>query len=378
MCSANVLPVCGEDGLPYQSACVAQCAGVKVQHTGYCKPAAKGGEALKLDFSVGSRASRKERQQVITRDVMTQYVEAGFRYLGRVRLAEAPSGPKAADLRRSQQVAEKGANMSSLHHASAAEAAAEALKAASKNKLHHVLRYTPSGDVYYAAFNATGASGMFNLTRIPPEVPRNMRWVEEESGLESQGSGAAGRALRMIIGPDERATCGQPPRYPLTAIGQLDFVQQSQDYICSGALVRRDRVLTAAHCVWSIAERAFVRGVAFAAGRYRMPNGIVVSPFGVQAWKHVTLVSDFPSGSAAGSDMAVIQLDNEVSEDAGTMGVEAGCSTSNDWRPMTMQTAGYASDKSNGECVMGACTVSLGCGADATQHTCDTFMVRCL
>jgi hypothetical protein len=35
-CTLSVKPVCGEDGMPYISACVAACAGVRVLREGYC------------------------------------------------------------------------------------------------------------------------------------------------------------------------------------------------------------------------------------------------------------------------------------------------------------------------------------------------------
>lgn len=41
-CALSAKPVCGEDGMPYLSACVAACAGVRVKHEGYC---AKGAPA---------------------------------------------------------------------------------------------------------------------------------------------------------------------------------------------------------------------------------------------------------------------------------------------------------------------------------------------
>jgi V8-like Glu-specific endopeptidase len=302
----------------------------------------------------------KEAAAMVTRETMTQYSTAGFSYLGRVRLADAPSGPLAGSRLRRRYAANFTNEAGARPGLAAAKRATAAAPPAPRQQ--YVLRYTPAGDVYYMR----DESGPAPVMRIPPMYPPRYR--------EEAGPSAGRRALRMIIGSDERSPCGEPPRYPLTAVGQLDFVTQNQDFICSGALVRKDKVLTAAHCVWSSADRAFVRGVDFAAGRYRKADGTVVSPFGVQGWKHVTLVSDFPSGAEPGSDMAVVTLTSPVTGEAGTMGVDADC-TVNDERPMEMNTAGYASDKYNGECVREKCVVSMGCGSEATPHTCDTYMV---
>jgi V8-like Glu-specific endopeptidase len=306
---------------------------------------------------------------MVTRDTMTQYAASGFTYLGRVRLADAPSGPSppaASRLGRAGNFTlESGARPGGGARRGAAAGAGAATADAPRPQL--LLRYTPAGDVYYAAMRDEAGPAPL---RIPPSYPPSQRGGLGEAAA---APGAAGRALRMIIGRDDRSPCGEPPRYPLTAVGQLDFVTQNQDFICSGALVRRDKVLTAAHCVWSVADRAFVRGVDFSAGRYRKADGTVVSPFGAQAWRHVTLVSDFPSGGEPGTDMAIVTLASPVSAEAGTMGVDADC-TPNDERPMQMHTAGYASDKYNGECVRESCVVSMGCGSEATPHTCDTYM----
>lgn len=333
---------------------------------------------------------------------MEAYKDAGFVYLGRVKLAAAPSAPAAParSARGSKEAAFAPRGGSARRQAGPANgtwaargaAPASASPGWSVTTTRHALRYTPSGDVYYSALGVPATMGSFapppptpmtlqsasftaaaDVLRIPPTLPPAGSPYAYDPSLSDDTP--ARRRLRMIIGTDERQTCGQPPRFPLTAVGQLDFITQNQDYICSGALVRKDKVLTAAHCVWSVAERTFVRGIGFAAGRFRTAVGEVVSPFGVQGWKHVTLISDLPSAAMAGSDMAVIALDSDVSPEAGTMGVDAACGRK-EAQGLEVETAGYASDKFNGQCVMDKCHVSWGCGAEATQHTCDTFMVR--
>ena len=356
------------------SACVAACAGARVRHSGYCDDQ----RLLQFAQDRGGGGRRKERQAVVTRATMEAFRESGFAYLGRVRLAAAPAERRAP--KRERRAADEAGPAPGGSGGSSSGASSGGGGGSSAHA--HALRYTPSGDVYYARLNSTAAAA---ITRIAPTRPPRLRLRRSAGEVDGGGNRTAAavaavkqpggaRALRMIIGADERAPCGQPPAYPLTAVGQLDFVAGGLDYICSGALVRPDKVLTAAHCVWSPAEQSFVRGVGFAAGRHRAPSGAVVSPFGVQGWKHVTLVSELPSTTTPGSDLAVITLDAPVSPDAGTMGVEAGCGAADAARPQLLRTAGFASDRAAGECVTQACSVALSCDAPATAHACDTFM----
>lgn len=53
------------------------------------------------------------------------------------------------------------------------------------------------------------------------------------------------------------------PRPAVSAL-QLEFEIDGSPYICSGALFKKDRVLTAGHCVWDDYSSSFVKGVLFA------------------------------------------------------------------------------------------------------------------
>lgn len=244
LCPAAAAPVCGEDGLPYASPCVAACAGARVAHRGYC---AGGPGALKFVVPDSRRGARKERQAVITREVMQQYSGAGFSYLGRVNLADAPSGPAFSGGNATQLGGSSGgrrfANEAGPAHAHGGRRSGAVAGASSSGELGggsassgggssghlHALRYTPAGDVYYARLNASAAAA---LSRIPPTPPAaaaaggGSSAAPAAAGAEllSAAAGASSRALRSIIGSDDRESCGQPPAYPMTAVGELEFV----------------------------------------------------------------------------------------------------------------------------------------------------------
>lgn len=81
---------------------------------------------------------------------------------------------------------------------------------------------------------------------------------------------------RNVIGEDERTLVSNTTVYPYSAMGQLEF---GNGTFCSGTVISRNAILTAAHCVYDMETNEWFQLHRFTPGRFRADDR-VEDPFG--------------------------------------------------------------------------------------------------
>lgn len=300
----------------------------------------------------------------LTDDIINAFRSDGFVYLGKMELSK---GPKLG---------------------AAGAASANSLKTHNGRPVLpaqvSAVRYTPEGHVYimktpHRVQNEAGSRTSDTPAEVPvimPNIPPSaLASANSSSPFESEATRRHGRSLSIIVGADERKLCPTGAPYPLSAIGQIDFVERNTPFICTGTLLTNSLVLTAAHCVWDVESQTFADMVTYAPGRYRLPDGKVVNPHGSYNWSHATLMKNYLTSGEGQADIALVKLDGTVPAAAGTMGLKTDCTNSSTpEKNLPVTTAGYPSDKPEGECNMAYCSIDFDCAKESTRHSCDTFM----
>lgn len=212
--------------------------------------------------------------------------------------------------------------------------------------------------------------------------------------LDSGGGGDAGGAPRSgaalhrqltVIGKDERVVC-PINSYPFGAMGQLEATADDGTFMCSGALIAPDRLLTAAHCVWDDRKaHSFFDRLAFHPAQYKV-GGRIEQPMGRVDWEHVTTFKayvddpDLPPGLRF--DIAIVKLVKPIGVKFGWLGIRAERPPCNAGEIVTMSLAGYPGDDPFtptddvffGGCYLDSCRVNLTCADPMATHDCDSYI----
>ncbi|MDJ0850440.1 MAG: trypsin-like serine protease [Myxococcota bacterium] len=157
----------------------------------------------------------------------------------------------------------------------------------------------------------------------------------------------------QVIGRDDRKLVRNTTSVPWRWICKLEprFPGSSGAGICTGALIAPNKVLTAAHCLYSRTRRAPVRSVRVVPGKRGPSRSRTHEPFGSTSGRKVHMLRSYQRGRTRAivraSDYAVITLRQPIGRRAGQFPRIRAWSASA-LRRGRYTTAGYPGDKNRG------------------------------
>ncbi|MGV0870541.1 trypsin-like serine peptidase [Corynebacterium kalidii] len=181
--------------------------------------------------------------------------------------------------------------------------------------------------------------------------------LADTGATTTESSNGSYRPPRKVIGNDDREHVEETRTSPHRRVGQINFRNGANSYICTGWLISSDTVATAGHCLADDSS-----DITFSPGR----NGSV-NPFGTQNATQVWYDQDY---GQEGRDWGVIKLDEPVGDNVGWFGV-----TTTDGEDLIGDDAriiGYPGDKPSGTLWQHTGTVTASDPRRVTYDT-DTF-----
>ncbi len=181
---------------------------------------------------------------------------------------------------------------------------------------------------------------------LPPTIARSLgdaRAVYSEYEMGDAAVSPDDFVPFTVIGDDTRAAVTPTTGFPARAVVQILLESANgRQHLCSGAMVSRDTVLTAAHCIHS----GTVAGAAFRNFQVLPGRNAGAAPFGSCRAREAMVLSGWltavSSIEARYYDLGALKLDCAVGEQTGWLGVR---SLTDDEVGLPTTVQGYAADR---------------------------------
>jgi glutamyl endopeptidase len=178
---------------------------------------------------------------------------------------------------------------------------------------------------------------------------------------------------RQVFGEDDRIQITQTTKYPFNVIGQIWSMNSKGEWsICSGTLIGKRTVITAAHCLYNHDAGGWLADYEFYPGL----NGQDDAPYGMFGFSDAYILEGYITnykgfyGSVVPWDLGVLILDQPAGEKVGWMGY----ATYDPAYPFTAIIVGYPGDKPTSTMWGTSCDVDPATATENNfSYLCDTF-----
>ncbi len=212
-------------------------------------------------------------------------------------------------------------------------------------------------------------------------VPPSRELLDTVAAPRPQGAPGAQRDLdpvfdpaaeRTVFAPDDRVRIGDTTGYPFRAIGQIwGKLKDGSWYTCTGTMIDKRTVLTAAHCLYDHDTGDWAVDYEFYPGL----NGSK-APFGKYGCDEVKILNGYVSnyrgsyGTVVPWDLGVIILDKNAGSKVGTLDI----SRYDPAFDFTGNIVGYPGDKAESTMWRASCDMESGRTDEQNMdYNCDTY-----
>lgn len=366
-CPSDYDPVCDERiSITVQNMCVAECQGIPTKSI---SPGPCMDDKEAFENGQGPFLGSEGMSHNISPKMMNKFADDGFMFVGVVDFLD--EGPGQGD-----------------------EEALEPMLLDEEDGPPDAEMFDPVALRYDADSHALYAAKIIdsNNEAVQPEGPPSMKMSEAQSRLaaddlsprELHGQTALrGQAepdappMESVIGVDTRKLIQNTRVYPFWRIGEFDWTGEGG---CSGTVVGKNSVLTAAHCVYSTKTKSWRVPKRFAPGRYRATSGrwTTIEPWGTWDVQSATMYRAYLNRDV-NYDVAIVHMKpnsrgRSIGDYMGTLRMDTQCFPSYS----SHRIVGYPADKPDGQMwSSGVCESWKIFSCDSLgkriYHKCDTF-----